>query len=110
MSLRDPAHGDFILTWASKVTTEVERECGKKCALPPNISAWQQLQERLDPGHRQGHYALSFGPASSGLYLPSDCGSSGLHVNTDPISTKETGSPQIVPTNPLKSPLPIVLD
>ena len=69
-----------------------------------------RLQERLDPGHKQGHYALSFGPASSGLYLSSDCGSSGLHVNTDPISTKETGSPQIVPTNPLKSPFLIVLD
>ena len=110
MSLRDPAHGDFILTWASRVTTEVEREWGRKCALALNISTWQQLQERLDPGHKQGHYALSFGPASSGLYLSSDCASSGLHVNTDPISTKETGSPQIVPTNPLKSSFLIVLD
>lgn len=110
MSLRDPAHGDFILTWASRVTTEVERECGGKCALALNISTWQQLQERLDPGHKQGHYALSFGPASSGLYLSSDCASSGLYVNTDPISTKETGSPHIVPTNPLKSSFLIVLD
>ena len=88
----------------------MERGCGKKYAVALNISTWQQLQERLDPGHKQGHYALSFGPASSGLYLSSDCGSSGLHVNTDPISTKETGTPQIVPTNPLKSPFLIILD